>query len=235
MFIAANWKMNLLIDEGVRLAEFIIKNYSGDKEVVLIPPSTHLHKIGEAIGVENFYLGAQNCYMEESGAFTGEISPKILKESLGCEYVILGHSERRKYFSETDEMVNKKSKAAISFVLKPIICIGETLEERKLGVTNEVLGKQIQNSIPDNASLDNYILAYEPVWAIGTGLTPTEAEIEDAHSFIREKIGQGVKILYGGSANDSNAKEITSINNVDGLLVGGASLDAEKFLKILNH
>lgn len=229
MLVAANWKMNCTKAEAKTLVSGLKSAVSGKNEVVLCPPFTILSIISDEIAGSKLKIGAQNCHYEEKGAFTGEISPKMLKD-IGVSYVIIGHSERRAGNNETNELVNKKSAAAIASGLIPIICIGETGEERKAGKTKDVILSQIAGSLPEGSS---YVIAYEPVWAIGTGVTPTSKEIEEAMALINSK-KPGIKILYGGSVTDSNCEEISKISNVSGFLVGGASLDVAKFSKIMN-
>lgn len=245
-FIAGNWKMNTGISEGVELVKRLKESlqHFEELEIVLIPPFTHLFSVGNEIKETNIKLGAQNMHWEEKGAFTGEISPKMLKE-LGCSYVIIGHSERRKYFGETDEIVNKKAKSAISHDLIPIICIGETLEEREKGITFEVIEKQLKNAINGfkEEEITKIVIAYEPVWAIGTGKNATPEQAEEVHSFIRKVLSvlygnenlSCVIIIYGGSVTMENAYSLLKMKNVDGFLVGGASLKEDSFTEIVKN
>ena len=233
MFIAANWKMNLTKVEAENLAVEFINLDTPKNEVVIFPPFPHLHAISEVISNSKIKLGAQNCHFENSGAFTGETSPATLKD-YNCGYVILGHSERRSLFNETDEIVNKKSLAAKNNGLKPVICIGETLSDRESGKTNDVLTNQIEKSIPEGFTSEDYILAYEPVWAIGTGKVASLDDIEKAHAHIASIVGESVSIIYGGSVNAENAKDIAGVPLVGGMLVGGASLSSSKFGPIMN-
>ncbi|MEN3014158.1 MAG: triose-phosphate isomerase [Endomicrobiia bacterium] len=242
--IAANWKMHKTTKET---KEFIEKFLSlvidiKDRDIVLCPPFTSLYLASQMLHNTNVKLGAQNMYIEEKGAFTGEVSVLMLKDS-GCEYVILGHSERRKYFCETDEFINKKVLLALKHGLTPIVCVGETLQEREENKTFQVLEYQITHSL-DNLKNDEphrVVIAYEPVWAIGTGKNATPQQAEEAQSFIREKYAQmygkensqKIRILYGGSIKPENFKDIMAQENVDGGLVGGASLDPESFFKIV--
>jgi triosephosphate isomerase len=244
LIIAGNWKMNNTISQSMDLISGLIKN-GGDMhkvEVVVAPPFTALKAVYDAVGQTSIHLAAQNLHWAENGAYTGEISPMMVKES-GCKWAIIGHSERRQLFGETDEMVNLKTAAALATGLKPIVCIGETLEEREGGRTWEVLNRQIEGGLK-NLTAENMAkvtLAYEPVWAIGTGKTASAAQAEEAHGKIREKLallfGQAaadkVRVLYGGSVKGSNALELLSLPNVDGALVGGASLKASEFLEII--
>ncbi|MCX7910355.1 MAG: triose-phosphate isomerase [Endomicrobia bacterium] len=243
--IAANWKMYKTILETKDFIDkflILIKSVNiNNREIVLCPPFTSLYVASEMLKNTNIKLGAQNMYIEEKGAFTGEISPVMIKE-LNCEYVILGHSERRKYFNETDEFINKKMLIALKYGLIPIVCIGETLQEREENKTFEVLKYQVENSLANltHEQAAKIVIAYEPVWAIGTGKNATPQQAEEAQSFIREvyanmygkDVAERIRILYGGSIKPENFKEIISQKNVDGGLVGGASLDPESFFKI---
>ncbi len=226
MFIAANWKMNYLRKEAEQLAEELVKAHSARHDVLICPPFTLLDLLAKKLNGSGIKLGAQDCHDQSKGAYTGDISAEMLADA-GATHVILGHSERRNYHKESDELVQKKAAAAIRAGLIPVICIGETLEERKAGNAEAVVAKQM-GFLPQG----NIILAYEPVWAIGTGVTPTVAEIEAMHGFIATK-RPDTKILYGGSVTEANCKEISLIPNVSGFLVGGASLDVAKFTKIM--
>jgi len=240
--IAGNWKMNTTIPEAKELVNNILIHSiklenKNNNEILFCPPFTHLYPIGEIIKDSNLSLGGQNCLQELGGAFTGEISPSMLND-VGCKYVILGHSERREFFCETNELINKKISIAIENDLIPIYCIGESLEERNNGTTNNKLKVQIKEGLKDIEG--NLVIAYEPIWAIGTGLTPTIEQINETHNFIRGllielfgSLGKDIKILYGGSLNDKNATDILPIENVNGGLIGGASLNADKFNKII--
>jgi triosephosphate isomerase len=211
-------------------------------DILVCPPFTALKSVYDLIKGSNIKLGAQNVHWEMKGAFTGEISPLMLKD-VGCEYVIIGHSERREYFKETDDIINKKIFAALKVGLKPIVCIGEKLEERESGVTEKVLEQQITEGLKglSNEDMENITIAYEPVWAIGTGKTATPEIANTTQSFIRNKIkeifneniAEKVRILYGGSVKADNAKALLEQEHIDGALVGGASLDAENFIKII--
>lgn len=242
--IAGNWKMNETIDESVALASAIKSSLFeiDDPEVVLCPPFTSIARVGEITYGTAIELGAQNMYWERSGAYTGEISPPMLK-ALGCRYVILGHSERRGLFGETDAVVNRKIKACLENGLFPIICVGETLEKREAGVTREIVSKQFTRSLAGISGEDikRCVIAYEPIWAIGTGRTATPVQAQEVHAFIRSLIAESfgseaadeVRIQYGGSVNPDNAGSILSQPDIDGALVGGASLKAESFCKIV--
>jgi triosephosphate isomerase len=240
--VAGNWKMHNTVAEAVELAR-AVKEGSGavrDGEVVLAPTFTALHAVSEVIKGSGVSLAAQNMFFEDKGAFTGEISPSMLKDA-GCSYVILGHSERRKYFHERDEDVNAKAKKALSVDLKPIVCVGETDAEREKGITEFVVGIQVKKALEGVRSLDEVVIAYEPVWAIGTGKTATPAEAEDVHGFIRSLLAEmygaaqaaAVRILYGGSVTPGNMGDLIEMEDIDGALVGGASLKSETFLGII--
>lgn len=245
-FIAGNWKMNPGVSEGVDLVRELKKSLSDlkDGEIVLIPPFTHLCLVKKEIEGTEIKLGAQNMHWEEKGAFTGEISPLMLKE-IGCSYVIIGHSERRKYYGENDEIVSIKAKSALIHGLNPIICIGETLEEREKGVTFEIIEKQLKSSIQEfnEEEVLKSVIAYEPVWAIGTGRNATPEQAEEAHSFIRDIIGGifGIEkanyaiIIYGGSVTMENSYSLLKMKDVDGFLVGGASLKGNSFKGIVEN
>jgi len=230
--IAANWKMNPNSQkEAKEIFDAIREGTKGlDPEVVVCPPSVYLYASGFGEGI--IAMGAQNVYFEEKGAFTGEISAGMLKD-LGIEYVIIGHSERRKYFGETDETVNKKIKIALAVGLKIIFCVGETAEERDGGKKNEVLKRQVQNGLKDVFDIDNVNVAYEPVWAIGTGNNCGVAETKEALDFIRQLVKKDTRILYGGSVKSENSGEYIKDAGANGLLVGGASLNADEFVKII--
>ena len=241
--IAGNWKMNKTRPEAKELIEAIkpLAENAGC-EVVVCVPFTNLETAVAATEGTNIHVGAQNCHFEKSGAFTGEISADMLTE-LGVEYVVLGHSERRQYFAETDETVNKRLKAALAAGLKPIVCIGELLWERECGITEEVLGKQCKLDFYGISAEDmrKTVIAYEPVWAIGTGKTATADQAEEACAYIRSVIAkmfgaetaEAVTVQYGGSMNAKNAAELLSKVDVDGGLIGGASLKAPDFGEII--
>ncbi len=241
--IAGNWKMNKTRPEAFDLIEAIKPlAANADCEVVVCVPFTNLETAVNAVKGTNIRVGAQNCHFEKSGAFTGEISADMLAE-LGVEYVVLGHSERRQYFAETDETVNKRLKAALAAGLKPIVCVGELLWERECGITDEVLGKQCKLDFYGISADDmrKTVIAYEPVWAIGTGKTATAEQAEEACAYIRSVIAKlfgkdvadAVTVQYGGSMNAKNAAELLSKENVDGGLIGGASLKAPDFGEII--
>lgn len=210
-------------------------------DIVIIPPFTALSVV-EYVKGTNIKIGAQNMYFEEKGAFTGEISPKFLKD-IGCEYVILGHSERRDIFKESNELINKKLKKALSIGLKPIVCIGEHLEEREQGKTKDIIKSQFEGTFKglSKEDINKVVIAYEPIWAIGTGKTATPDQANEVHQYIREllssnydkELSENLRIQYGGSVNPSNASELFEKENIDGGLVGGASLEADSFAKII--
>lgn len=243
--IAGNWKLFKTIAEATAMVNDLKALVAGsqDVEIVVAPVFTALSSVSDAISGSNINLAAQDCYWEEEGAFTGEVAPKLLKDA-GCSHVIIGHSERRQYFGETDATVNKKTKAAIAAGLIPIVCVGETLAERETGKTFSVVETQIQCGLEGFSSdvISKLIIAYEPVWAIGTGKTASDAQAEEVHSFIRDLLkrlfGQStadaVRILYGGSVKPDNVKGLMSQKNIDGALVGGASLKADSFAAIVN-
>lgn len=243
--IAGNWKMNMLPNEAMQMITDLaplVKD--SEAEVIICAPYTDLFYCLLNAQDTNIKIGAQNMHFEESGAYTGEISPSMLK-SIGVEYVIIGHSERRQYFAETDETVNKKVKAALAHELKPILCVGETLEEREEGKTIDIITTQTRLGLEglSNEEVQKVIIAYEPIWAIGTGKTATNDDANDSVKAIRSEIakiyGQNtadcVIIQYGGSVKSSNAKELFEMSDIDGGLVGGASLKAEEFSKIVNY
>lgn len=243
--IAGNWKMNNGINETVNLISDIKKELSGKTvyaDAIICPPFINLETAHALLKDSSIKLGAQNLYFEESGAFTGEISASMLK-SVGCEYVIIGHSERRTIFGESDQVINRKIKIAIKNGLKPIFCIGETLDEREKDVTFKVIETQITNGLKElsESELENLIAAYEPVWAIGTGRNATPQQAQEVHQFIRGLISQmysqnfaeNLVIQYGGSVKSDNAKELLSQPDIDGALVGGACLKADSFVKII--
>jgi triosephosphate isomerase len=243
--IAANWKMHMTQSE----AEAFITTFRRELgeadavEVVIIPPFTAISKVSALLSeTQNIKVGAQNMHWERSGAFTGEISPAMLRE-LFVRYVVLGHSERRALFGETDEIVNRKVHAAYSEMLRPIVCIGESLAQRERGEVEQVLARQLHGSLAnvDAKELHETVIAYEPIWAIGTGKTATAAEAQDAHAFIRKTLGEladdataeKIRIQYGGSVKPDNAQELLSQPDIDGALVGGASLDPRSFAQIV--
>jgi triosephosphate isomerase len=239
--IAGNWKMHNTIHESVALALAIKEGVAGTKkaEVVLAPPFTALYSVHAAIQGSPVSLASQNIFYEDKGAYTGEIAPVMLKD-VGCTYAIIGHSERRKYFNEKDEDVNLKVKKALSSGLKPIVCVGETEEERTKGITEFVVGVQVKKALYEINSLSDIVIAYEPVWAIGTGKVATPIEAEEVHRFIRGVLSEfysgaskNVRILYGGSVTPDNIGELIDMEDIDGALVGGASLKPETFLGII--
>ena len=243
--IAGNWKMNMLPDEAIKFIEELTPLVKDTQnEVILCVPYTDLFYALLTAQNTNIKIGAQNMHFEEKGAYTGEVSGKMLK-AINVEYVIIGHSERRQYFNETDETVNKKLKAAFTYGLKPIVCVGETLEEREAGKTTDIITKQTELALEglEEEQVANTIIAYEPIWAIGTGKTATSEDANNSIKEIRNKIeeiyGQKVSdrviIQYGGSVKSTNAKELFSMSDIDGGLVGGASLKADEFSKIVNY
>ena len=242
--IAGNWKMNLLPNEAIALIENLAPQVKDTKnDVIICVPFTDLFYSLLSVQGTNIKVGAQNMHFEEKGAYTGEVSGKML-ESINVEYVIIGHSERRQYFAETDETVNKKVKAALKYNLKPIICVGETLEQREAGKAEEIITTQTKLALEGLTAeeMKNITLAYEPIWAIGTGKTASVEDANNAIKAIREQVrsilGNAVAdeiiILYGGSVNAANAKELFETSDIDGGLVGGASLKADEFSKIVN-
>jgi triosephosphate isomerase len=244
--IAGNWKMYKTSSEAQQTAAEIVRLTSNTTgvDILIAPPFTALSEVYRIVAGTNVCLGAQNLFWEKEGAFTGEISPAMLKDA-GCSHLIIGHSERRQYFGETDDTVNKKIRAAINFDLIPVLCVGETEKERDAGQTFYVLDKQIKKGLEGFSFEDvaRLVVAYEPVWAIGTGKTATREQAQEAHHFIRsllEKLfgktaSQTVRILYGGSVKPGNIKELMDMPDVDGALVGGASLDAKTFSDIVHY
>jgi triosephosphate isomerase len=242
--IAGNWKMNKDLNESQNLVSGIIDGLGNDNkcDVVVCPPFTSLNEVHSLIKNTPIKLGAQNVYYETDGAFTGEVSTGMLK-SVGCDYVIIGHSERRTIFGEKDELLNKKNKKALADGLKVIFCIGESLAQREEGITNSIVEKQLQKGLDGISSeeLNNIIIAYEPVWAIGTGKTATPEQAQEVHAFIRNYIsqkyskesGEGLIIQYGGSVKPDNAASLLSQPDIDGALIGGACLKVDSFLSII--
>jgi len=233
--IAANWKLNGSFEFISKYLENLDNNNLNPRICgIICPPSVYFEKF--SLKIKPLYLGSQDCSKYEKGSYTGEISSSMLSD-LDCQFCIIGHSERRQCFDETNLDIRMKAENLMKFDINPIICVGETLEEKKLGKTKEVLYEQISNSLPLNSSNHHLIVAYEPIWAIGSGLTPSLQEINDMHFFLKKEINgfQNFKILYGGSVKSNNAKEIMDLKNVDGVLVGGASLDGKEFIKILNY
>lgn len=244
-FIAANWKMHKTIDEAVNLVKELKAALPDlpDRAVVIAPPFTALQAVASELKGSQIHLSAQNLHYAEQGAFTGEVSAAMLLDA-GCRYVIIGHSERRHIFGEDDEFINKKLKSAIEHGLKPIFCIGETLDERESGITFDILQQQIGEGLNNISTNDigSVVVAYEPVWAIGTGKTATPKEAQDAHQFIRaciqmfydQTVADRTVILYGGSVNPENISDLMAQKDVNGALVGGASLKSDSFVKIVN-
>ena len=248
LIVAGNWKMNKTASEGKALVEALKPLVADvcpcDCEIVVCPPFTTLCSVVEAAKGSNIKVGAQNIHWAANGAFTGEISAAMLKEA-GVEYVIIGHSERRQYFGETDATVNQRLKAALEAGLKPIVCIGEMLADRESGKTEQVLFEQLTGGLADitAAQMEGIVLAYEPVWAIGTGKTATPEMAEETHNYIRcflndkfgKETGEKVRIQYGGSMKGDNAEALVSQRNIDGGLIGGASLKADAFAGLIKN
>ncbi len=243
--VAANWKMNMTQAEAASFVETLLREIGdvSDVEVVIVPPFTAIAKVSEALGSsETIKIGAQNMYWERGGAFTGEISAAMLRD-LFVRYVVLGHSERRQLLGETDEIVNRKVHAALEASLRPIVCIGETLEQRESGNVETVLSQQLRRSLSGVGAreLNETVVAYEPVWAIGTGRTASPEQAQEAHAFIRRTLGEisdgataaKIRIQYGGSVKPDNARTLMSQPDIDGALVGGASLDPRSFAQIV--
>jgi len=242
-FIAGNWKMNTTVAQASTLVAEMRERLDRVEgvEKVLCPPFISLATIGELLRGTSIKLGAQNMYFEEKGAYTGEVSPLMLSQL--CEFVILGHSERRQYFAETDELINKKVGAALKIGLTPILCVGEKLEEKEAGETAEVVARQVRGALEGIESPQGLVIAYEPIWAIGTGKAATPPESNDTIGLLRrtvaqlygEEFAQGVRILYGGSVTASNIAGFMEQPEIDGALVGGASLKAEEFSSIVEQ
>lgn len=242
--IAGNWKMNKTVAEALTLVEGIATDLADcvDVEVVVCPPFTALKSVSDVLADTQIKLGCQNMSNQDNGAYTGEISHTMLRE-LYVKYVILGHSERRSYYGETDKIVNSKVKKALANSLRPIVCVGETLDQREAGDTEKVVESQVRGSLADITAeqFENVVIAYEPVWAIGTGKTATTEQAQEVHKFIRgiirdmvgEKAAKGLRIQYGGSMKPSNAKELLSQPDIDGGLIGGAALEARSFIDIV--
>ncbi len=232
--IAGNWKMNTTKDEALALAKALAEKATDAYQMILCPPHAWLGQVGWTIANSKLALGGQDCHQAEKGAYTGNVSAPMLND-LGCTYVIVGHSERRQYNNETNELVKQKAEVALKNGLTPIVCVGETEAERTSGNHETSVGKQLAESLPDNG---NVIVAYEPVWAIGTGKTATNDDVANMHRFIRAQVakqvtgGDKIPLLYGGSVKAANAAEILAIQDVNGVLVGGASLQADEFLNI---
>lgn len=243
--IAGNWKMNNTIEESVKLIKELKDLVKSAKcDVVVCPPFLCLPAVVKECEGTNIMVGAQNMHFEDKGAFTGEVSPVMLKE-LGVKFVIIGHSERRQYFNETDETVNKKVETAFNHGLMPIMCVGETLKDREMGITEEVLGSQIKQDLAGltEEQVQQMVIAYEPIWAIGTGKTATAADANDTIGYIRGVVAklygsdtaEKVRIQYGGSVKPSTIKEQMAMEHIDGGLIGGASLKAADFAAIVNY
>lgn len=242
--IAGNWKLFKTIGEAVAMVRELkpLVEKCEDVEIVVAPVFTALSRVSDVIACSNVKLAAQDCYWEEEGAFTGEVAPKLLKDA-GCGYVIIGHSERRQYFGETDLTVNRKTKAAIAAGLQAIVCVGESLAERESDQTFSVIETQITGSLAGLSAADfgQVIIAYEPVWAIGTGKTASDDQAQEVHAFIRQlvakladqSVADAVRILYGGSVKPDNVDELMGQEDIDGALVGGASLKADSFARIV--
>lgn len=243
--IAGNWKMNCLTAEGTELAKAVAAKVKAEKfdcDFLICPPFTLLGAVKKCLRGSKIALGAQDVHFAEKGAHTGDISPLMLTD-LGCKYTIIGHSERRVDHYETNELINKKAVAAHAAGLNTVICIGETGAERDAGKTIKVCQDEINGSVPDDATAKNTVIAYEPIWAIGTGKTPTAADVQEVHAAIRKalskKLGKAtaniMRILYGGSVKPSNAAELLTLPDVDGALIGGASLKADDFIAIAKN
>jgi triosephosphate isomerase len=244
--IAGNWKMYKTIPEAEQLVKEVTKGLAGfdGVEVVFCPPFTALSAVKTLLQSTPFYLAAQNLHWKEEGAFTGEVSPRMLTE-IGCDYVIIGHSERREYFGETDASVNLKAKAALAAGIKPIICVGETLTQRKAGETTALITRQTEAALAglDPARIPEVVIAYEPIWAIGTGESSTATDANQVIGLIRQtvarifgnKAANQLRIQYGGSVKPENIKEYMGQPEIDGALVGGASLKTDSFLKIIRY
>jgi len=242
--VAGNWKMNLLVDEAVALVKAIKPAVAGvsNVDIVVCPTAAALYAVGKELADSNIALGAQNCYPKANGAYTGELAPQMLLD-VGCTWTILGHSERRQYFAESDDFLNEKLRFALASGLKVMFCIGESLEERQSGVMNDVLSRQVSKGLAglSEADFDNISIAYEPIWAIGTGVTASPEQAEEAHAFVRglvsglfgEVVAERLRIQYGGSMKPDNAAELIAKPNVDGGLIGGASLKADAFAAIV--
>ena len=232
--IAGNWKMNGTIREAIALAEAVGQGAprgEADPDLVVFPPFPHLHAVGSILMGHGVAMGAQTCHAEPKGAHTGDVSAAMLRD-IGCAYVLLGHSERRMNHHESDADVRDKGAAAIMVGLVPVVCVGETMAQKAAGQSESVIQRQLQNSLPDRFSTARGVVAYEPDWAIGTGKTPSEEDITTIHALLRRLAPAGTRLLYGGSVKPGNAPVILALPNVDGVLVGGASLAAADFLAI---
>lgn len=244
--IAGNWKLNKTSKESIELVTLLKRELIDVTEIdiVVCPVFTVLSDVHDCLVDSNIGIGAQDLYWEDSGAFTGEVSAPLIKDT-GAQYVIIGHSERRQFFGETNEIVNQKIRAALNHDLTPIVCVGEVLEEREEGKTNDVIKEQIKGSLEgfSNDDMKKIVIAYEPVWAIGTGKTATPKQAQEVHQYIREllkekfdgSIAQEVRIQYGGSVKTDNIAELMTQEDIDGALVGGASLKADSFIEIIKN
>lgn len=244
IIFAGNWKMHKKIGEAIQLANGLVRELQDVEgcKIIICPPFTALSEVKDVIMDTNIKLGAQNMFWEKEGAYTGEISPLMLKD-VGCDYVIIGHSERRKYFGEDDQIVNRKIKSALECGLNPIFCLGETLDERKAGKTLEVVEIQLLGGLKEigQQEVEKITIAYEPVWAIGTGVNATPQQAEEVQAFIRDKLSEiygeeiagRISILYGGSVKPDNIEELMAEEDIDGVLVGGASLKVDSFSQIV--
>jgi len=242
--IAGNWKLNLTLAESKELANLLARNLAEiyDRDIVIAPVFTALSTVAETIKASPIQLAAQNCYPQTTGAFTGEVSPKLLQD-VGCNYVIIGHSERRQLMGETDSFINQKLLKALEAELRPIFCIGETLQERENNQMLEILTRQVKGGLDNltTAQMTDVVIAYEPIWAIGTGKTATNEQAQEAHSFLRgliqeifnQEVADRTRILYGGSVKPNNVDGLMAQEDIDGALVGGASLKAEDFIRIV--
>ncbi|MBF0290921.1 MAG: triose-phosphate isomerase [Nitrospinae bacterium] len=243
-FVAGNWKMNNTIEQSVNLVNSLQKEMRDmhKVDIMVAPPFTAIKSVYDALSSSSIQVGAQDVFWEESGAYTGEVSPMMLKDA-GCKWAIIGHSERRQYFGETDDTVNRKMKAALAAGLKAIVCVGETLEERDAGKAFDVLDRQVAGALAGlgKEDMDKIVIAYEPVWAIGTGRNATPQQADEAHAKIRARVGElfgsktpeTMRVLYGGSMKPANALELLKCENVDGGLIGGASLKTAEFAAII--
>jgi triosephosphate isomerase len=244
IIMAGNWKMHKTVDESVALVEQLRETLADvkDREILVCPPFTALHAVAKTLQGSNIQVGGQNLYPAQEGAYTGETSPAMLLD-VGCSYVILGHSERRQYFQEGDQFVNQKLKVALEHGLKPILCVGETLEQRGEGRQKTVVSMQVERGLSEISAeaMKDVAIAYEPIWAIGTGHTATPQQADEMHGMIRnnlsglygDELAQSVCIMYGGSVKPGNVDDLMAQPEVDGALVGGASLDAESFARIV--
>jgi triosephosphate isomerase len=243
--MAGNWKMNKTVAEAVSVVKALKSLIADvtDVDVLIFPTFTDLYAVNNEVKGSNINIGAQNLFWEPKGAFTGEISPAMVKDT-GCSYVLIGHSERRQYFGETDETVNKKTKAALAVGLIPVVCVGETLKEREENITFKIIEKQIKEGLAGLSAEQaaTIVIAYEPVWAIGTGKPASPDQAQEVHAFARKIYGQmyadasqKVRILYGASVNPTNVSEFMKQPDIDGGLVGGASLEAESFAKLVKY